>query len=109
MYWRPAGSAAPVRVTDSEGIQTDEVAVKLVYAGLNPRILAALNRRDTGDTGRTIHSIRSDNGGATWSTPVLLPPDGDRSTDYPFDLAVDSQGRGAAVIGSNGGSSGGDC
>jgi uncharacterized protein (TIGR03437 family) len=84
------------------------LAVKLVFAGLNPRVLAEVQRSD-GDFGVTLHSGKSDNGGNTWSTPVLIPPDGDRSTDYPFDLAVDSQGRGAAAIGSNGGSNGGVC
>ena len=45
-----------------------------------------------GDFGVLLHTARSDNAGATWNTPVLIPPDGDSSTDYPFDLAVDSRG-----------------
>ena len=48
------------------------------------------------------HTARSDNGGATWLTPVVIPPDGNSSTDYPFDLAVDSTGKGAAFFGQNG-------
>jgi uncharacterized protein (TIGR03437 family) len=107
-FWKPTGGSAPVRVMDSQGRQSDEVAVKLVFAGLNPRVLAALMRNDA-EFGVTVHSSKSDDGGATWSTPVVLPSDGDRSTDYPFDLAVDSQGRGAAAIGSNGGSTSGVC
>jgi uncharacterized protein (TIGR03437 family) len=107
-FWKPAGGGAPVKVMDSQGQQSDALAVKLVFAGLNPRVLAEVQRAD-GGFGVTLHSGRSDNGGATWNPPVLIPPDGDRSTDYPFDLAVDSQGRGAAAIGSNGGSGGGVC
>jgi uncharacterized protein (TIGR03437 family) len=108
LFWKPNSGGAAVKVMDSQGHQTDFVAVKLVFAGLNPRVLAEI-QRDDGDFGVTLHSGKSDNGGATWSTPVLIPPDGDRSTDYPFDLAVDSQGRGAAAIGSNGGSGGTVC
>jgi uncharacterized protein (TIGR03437 family) len=108
MFWKPAGSAVPVKVMDSQNTQSDELAVKLVFAGLNPRVLVEVQRSDA-DFGVTLHTAKSDNGGVTWATPVVIPPDGDRSTDYPFDLAVDSQGRGAAAIGSNGGSNGGNC
>jgi len=108
LFWKPAGATAPVRVMDSQGMQSDQLAVKLAFAGLNPRVLADVARPDA-EFGVTIHSGKSDNGGATWSTPVVIPPDGDRSTDYPFDLAVDSQGRGAAATGSNGGSTSGIC
>jgi uncharacterized protein (TIGR03437 family) len=51
-----------------------------------------------------VHSGRSDNGGATWNTPVVVPPDGNSSSDYPFGLAVDSHGNGLAAFGQNGGS-----
>jgi uncharacterized protein (TIGR03437 family) len=108
MFWKPAGGSAPVKAMDSQNRQSDELAVKLVFAGLNPRVLAEVQRADA-DFGVTLHSAKSDNGGATWATPVVIPPDGDRSTDYPFDLAVDSQGRGAAATGSNGGSGGSVC
>jgi uncharacterized protein (TIGR03437 family) len=108
MFWKPTGSAAPVKVMDSQNQQSDQLAVKLAFAGLNPRVLAYVQRKD-GDFGVAVHTTKSDNGGATWATPVLVPPDGDRSTDYPFDLAIDSQGRGAAPIGSNGGSNSGVC
>jgi uncharacterized protein (TIGR03437 family) len=100
-YWRPG--SAPVRVMDSQGRQSDNVAVKLAYNGLNPRVLAELQRTD-GDFGVLLHSARSDNGGATWNSPVVIPPDGDSSTDYPFDLAVDSRGNGIAAFGQNSGS-----
>ena len=108
-FWRPAGSAAPVKVMDSQNQQSDQIAVKLVFAGLNPRLLAYLVRLDSVDNDLNDRSAKSDDGGNTWSAPVTLPMDGDRSSDYPFDLAVDSQGHGAAAIGSNGGFNGGDC
>ncbi len=84
---------------DSQGNDSD-VSVKLVFDKLNPRVLVYVVRNDA-DT--YVHSAKSDNGGATWATPVVIPPDMESSTDYPFDLAVDSQGRGAAVIGRNSG------
>ena len=103
MFWKPAGSAAPVKVMDSQKRGSDELADKLVFAGLNPRVLVFVQRGDA-DFGVGLHSSKSDNGGATWNTPVVIPPDGDSSTDYPFDLAVDSQGRGAVAFGQNGNS-----
>jgi hypothetical protein len=61
-------------------------------------------QRTDADFGVGLHSARSDDGGATWKTPVVLPPDGDSTTDFPFDLAVDSQGHGVAAFGENGSS-----
>jgi uncharacterized protein (TIGR03437 family) len=99
-YWRPG--SAPVKIMDTQGHQSDGVAVKLVYSGLNPRVLAELQRADA-DFGVLLHTARSDSGGATWNAPVVIPPDGTSSTDYPFDLAVDSRGNGVAAFGQNGG------
>ena len=108
LFWKPSGSATPVRVLDSQGQQSDEVAVKMVFAGLNPRILVYTARKDS-DFGVGVHFVRSDNGGASWLQPVVIPPDGASSTDYPFDLAIDSQGRGAIGFGQNGGSGNTTC
>src|SRR5262249_5391866 len=47
-FWRPAGSTPPVRITDSQGHGTDTYGIKLVFAGLNPRLLVHL-QRDDGD------------------------------------------------------------
>ena len=97
-FWKP-DTGTPIKVMDSQGNDSD-VSVKLVFDKLNPRVLVYVVRNDA-DT--YVHSAKSDNGGATWATPVVIPPDMESSTDYPFDLAVDSQGRGAAVIGRNSG------
>jgi uncharacterized protein (TIGR03437 family) len=72
-------------------------------------MLVAISRPDSVESGLTVRSVRSDDGGATWTAPVQLPPDGNRGTDYPFDLAVDSQGHAAAPVGSNSGSDSGVC
>ncbi|MBS1857917.1 MAG: IPT/TIG domain-containing protein [Acidobacteria bacterium] len=103
MYWRPAGSAAPVKIADTKNNQLGDPAVRLVYAGLNPRVLATIPYNDA-DFGVVLHSVRSDNGGAAWNPPVLIPPDGTSSTGWRFDLAVDSQGRGLAAYSQNSGS-----
>uniref|UniRef100_Q02A09 Fibronectin, type III domain protein n=1 Tax=Solibacter usitatus (strain Ellin6076) TaxID=234267 RepID=Q02A09_SOLUE len=103
LYWRPAGSSAPTRVLDSQGHQSDGVSVRMVYRNLNPRILVSVQRAD-GGFGVTVHFVKSDNGGSSWSNVVLIPADGDSSTDYPFDLAIDSQDHGAAGFGQNSGS-----
>jgi uncharacterized protein (TIGR03437 family) len=93
---------------DSQGQQSDGLSVRLVYRNLNPRILAWVQRKD-GGFGVGVHFVKSDNGGATWSNAVVLPADGDSSTDYPFDLAVDSQDHGAAGFGQNGSSGNAAC
>jgi hypothetical protein len=103
LYWAPASSGSPVKVMDSQNRQSDQLAVKLQFFRTNPRVLVYVQRND-GDFGVGLHVARSDNGGGAWATPVLIPPDGDSSTDYPFDLAVDSAGRGAVFFGQNGSS-----
>jgi uncharacterized protein (TIGR03437 family) len=103
LYWRPAGAAAPVRAMDSTGQQSDSLSVKLTYFNLNPRILAYTFRNDA-EFGVGVHFVRSDDGGITWQTPVVLPPDGNSSSDFPFDLSINSKGEGAVSFGQNSGS-----
>ena len=100
-FWRP--SAAPTKVMDSQNRQSDQAAAKLLFYGANPRVIVYI-QRDDADFGVGLHSATSNNGGTTWSTPVVIPPDGDSSTDYPFDFAIDSQGHGALGFGQNSGS-----
>ena len=102
LFWRPLSAGAPVVVTDTQNNQSD-VAVKMRFFGTNPRIVFHAQRND-GDFGVGVHFVRSDDGGTTWQAPVLIPPDGHSSTDYPFDLALDSQGHAAIAMGRNGGS-----
>ena len=99
MYWKPAGGAAPVTVMDTQN-NAGDLAVKLAYFQLNPRVLVHAQRNDA-DDGVGLHVSKSDDGGLTWSVPVVIPPDGNSSTDYPFDLALDSQGKAAAFFGEN--------
>ena len=60
LFWKPAGGGAPVKVMDSQGVQNDQLAVKLVFAGLNPRVLTELQRTDSdfgpqcASTGKTL-------------------------------------------------------
>ncbi len=103
LYWRPAGSAAPVRVMDSQNQQSDGLSVRMVYRALNPRIVSWVQRTD-GGFGVGVHFVKSDDGGNSWGKIVVIPPDGDSSTDYPFDLAVDSADHGAIGFGQNGSS-----
>lgn len=108
LLWRPASGNPPVKVTDSQNVQTG-AAVKLVYHGPNPRILFYLNRLDSGDTGDGDHYVQSNDGGNTWLAPVLIPADGHSSTDYPFDMTVGSQGQVAVGFGQNSGSGDTSC
>ncbi len=110
LYWRPLSGATPVVVTDTQNQQSDTVAVKMRFAGNNPRILFYAQRNDA-DFGVGVHLVRSDDGGTTWQTPVVIPPDmGTLRASYPSDLALDSQGHGAVAMGQNGSSGdGSDC
>ena len=103
LYWRPASSNPPTVVMDSQNQQSDLVAVRMVYHNLNPRIAVYVARLDAG-YGLGDHIVKSDDGGATWRTPIVVTPDGTSSTDFPFDLAVNSQDQGAFGFGQNGGS-----
>jgi uncharacterized protein (TIGR03437 family) len=107
LFWKPAGSAAPGKVMDSQA-QASDTAVKLVYYNLNPRVLVYTQRQDA-DFGVGLHFTRSDDGGISWQTPIVLPPDGNSSTDYPFDLTLDSKGEAAAAFGQNSGSGDATC
>jgi uncharacterized protein (TIGR03437 family) len=103
-YWKPAGSSAPVKITDTQN-HGDGTAVKLVFSKLNPRVAlwAILNDSQAGDRdGDGIHFSHSEDGGLTWAAPTLVPPDGNSTTDYPFDMAVDSTGNVAVGFGQNG-------
>jgi len=102
-YWRPSGNTPPVKAIDSQNTQSDSVAVRLKFFGTQPRLIAELQRKDA-DFGVGVHFVRSQDGGATWLTPVVIPPDGNSSSDFPFDLALDSQGHGAIAFGQNSGS-----
>lgn len=106
LYWRPNSSGNPVKVLDSLNNQTDG-AVRLVFHNLQPRIMAAVQRNE--DFGLTIHFAQSNDGGNTWSEPVAIPPDGNSSTDYPADLAIDSQDHGAIAFGQNSGTGSSVC
>lgn len=101
-FWKPLSGGAPVKVIDSQNNQTDDPAVKLVFDRLNPRILTFVQRNDA-DFGVGLHFSRSDDGGLTWQTPVVIPPDGDSSTNYPFDFTFDTKGDGAIAFGQNSG------
>jgi uncharacterized protein (TIGR03437 family) len=103
LFWKPAGAAAPVRAMDSQGQQSDNLSLKLAFFNLNPRILSYVQRSDA-DFGVDVHFVRSDDGGITWQTPVVIPPDGNSSSDAPFDLTLNSKGEAAASFGQNSGS-----
>lgn len=103
VFWRPLSSQMPVVVTDTQNNQTS-VAVKLVFNGTNPRIAFYAIRNNSTDDNDGDQVVVSNDGGTTWQTPVLIPPDGHSSTDYPFDFALNSQGAGAFAFGQNEGS-----
>ncbi|HEX5229124.1 MAG TPA: IPT/TIG domain-containing protein [Bryobacteraceae bacterium] len=99
-YWRPP-SGTPIKVLDTQNQQTDGYA-KLLFYGSDPRIALYAQRQDA-DFGVGLHAVHSNDGGNTWTTPVVIPPDGNSSTDYPFDFALGSKDQGAIFFGQNSG------
>jgi len=101
-FWRPAGSSAPVAVASTNNTQSDTVGVRMTFYQANPRIVFnALTSDAEANNDSEVHFVRSDDGGKTWQKPVLIPPDGNESTNYPLDVAIDSSGNGALAYESN--------
>jgi uncharacterized protein (TIGR03437 family) len=103
-YWKPAGSASPVKIADTQN-NGDGTAVKLAFYKLNPRVALWAIRNDSQAADRGgdgVHFAHSEDGGLAWASPVLVPPDGNSTTDYPFDMALDSTGNTAVAFGQNG-------
>jgi uncharacterized protein (TIGR03437 family) len=103
-YWKPAGSGAPVKITDTQN-HGEGTAVKLAFSRLNPRVAFWGIRNDSAQGNRDgdgVHFSHSEDGGLTWASPGLVPPDGNSTTDYPFDMALDSTGSAAVAFGQNG-------
>lgn len=105
-YWKPAASAPPVKITDTQN-NGDGTNVKLAFYKLSPRVAFWGLRNDSrsGDRdGDGVHFAHSEDAGLTWATPALVPPDGNSTTDYPMDMALDSAGNAAVAFGQNGNS-----
>jgi uncharacterized protein (TIGR03437 family) len=100
-FWRPVSGTTVIKASDSQnnGGQTD---VKLMFYGTNPRMVFYAQRNDA-ESGIAVHFIASSDGGNTWATPVVIPPDVGTSTDFPFDMAIGSTGQIAIAFGRNGG------
>jgi uncharacterized protein (TIGR03437 family) len=99
LFWRPGSN--PVHVTDTQE-NAGDTAAKLRFFNLNPRIAFFAFRNDSTENGDGVHFVRSDDGGATWQQPVLIPADTGSSGDYPIDFALNSQGAGAIAFEQNG-------
>ena len=98
LTWNPE-SGQVTAAADSNN-QVPDANLRLVAAAGKTHLL--LNSlRDEKDFDHAVWYAASS--GAGWSTPVKLPIDGPRSTNSPFALTVNSQGRIAAVFDNNSG------
>ena len=99
--WREGGSANTAVETKRE---FDSPNVALTAGGGKFGLLVAAPLDEKDDDHGVWYLESTD--GASWSKPAKLPVDGPRSTNAPFDVAIDSRGRIVAVFSSNSG--GGD-
>src|SRR5262249_8274903 len=107
-YWRPSADLM-VQAADLQDNQDDFPAASLAFSGDNPRILTSGSFDEANLFDDTVWFTRSDDKGASWTKPVPIPPSGDRSTNYPFSLTLDSKGNAAIALASNSGSGGSTC
>lgn len=96
-FWRPGSgsgnaAAAPVVVTNTGNqFGSGALGVRMVFFQGNPRIgFTAIETAAAANADANVNFVRSDDGGNTWKSPVVIPTDGNESTDYPLDVAVDS-------------------
>lgn len=103
-FWRP-GSATAVAVFDSAGVQNDAPALSLAFAGVAPRVVAALDAvaNPTADL-----RFSSSADGVTWTAPVLVPRDGGQNVSSYVALSI-AGGATALAAYNGGGSSAGTC
>jgi uncharacterized protein (TIGR03437 family) len=107
-FWRPTATTA-TSVTTANGTGQAPNDVKLGFAGPNPRVFMDLQRNSLGGT--IVNNIyltdfwvtASNDGGTTWTNPVQLPDDGNRTLQNPTAFAVNAQGEVSAVARDNGG------
>jgi len=74
----------------------------MVFYQGNPRIgYTAITTQAEANADANVHFVRSDDGGKTWLPSVDIPTDGNESTNYPLDVAVDPSDNGALAYESN--------
>src|SRR5260370_11641288 len=106
-FWLP-GNISSVLAIDNQGRQTDNADVKLAFFGTQPRVLFA-GAADENYFADYDHSlwVAGSGDGVSWSKPVNIPSDGNRSLTPSVSLATGSLGQTAVVTEDNGGNS--DC
>lgn len=101
--WRPTGATA-VKAADTNNRQTDGPALSMTAAGQQLAILFYANRdEDFFADGHHLWFIKSTDGGATWTAPVVVADDGGNNMGAPLSLTLDRAGRAAAVAELTGG------
>jgi len=110
LYWRP-GMAAPRKIRDSDNVQNDFHNAEITYSGApkdQAKFVVELNRQHEGDVDPEMWIVRDT--GTQMEILPKIPNDGGRhSLNGPMSLTFDSNGRGAALIGRNGGNGSEKC
>jgi len=100
-FWRP-GSDKAVTVADNGPSHAAPAGVLLAFGGTQPRVVID-SHLDAADP--TVHfSLSSDDAGATWGKPVIIPDDGNQRLGGYMSFAVAPNGSaafGGDVIGGN--------
>ncbi|MBS2031879.1 MAG: exo-alpha-sialidase [Deltaproteobacteria bacterium] len=96
-YFVRPGDAEPTKVLDVKN-QNDDFDARLVFAGTNPRIAIAAAMNDMGDP-PDAWSVKSDDGGKTWSKALAIPADGNHSLARSVSFALSPTGKAAFTAG----------
>lgn len=100
LYWR-SGTAGAVAVTDTNGIQNDNVGVSLVFEGTKPRIAAKMS---AAASPASAILFTSSTDGVTWAAPVPVSEDNGASNGgATLAIAMDGKGNGVITADVNGG------
>src|SRR5579871_66508 len=103
-YWRP-GQTVSATVMSAPTPNTGQ-DLRMVYDGLNPRILTNVPvGPTTAQYNANLWLISSNDHGLSWTQVSSLPSDGNRNLVAPFTLAIGPQGQAAVSITDNGGNS----
>lgn len=104
-FWKP-GAPNAVKLADTNGRQSDDVALELTRRGSQLAAAFYAARDDQFFANHHVWFVRSGDGGATWSAPLVVADDGGDAMGAPVSVTLDRAGRPAMTATVTGGTEG---